>query len=31
MKFSSIKILILSSVFWVDCSFADPTPGGGKL
>ena len=26
MKFSSIKILILSSVFWVDCSFADPTP-----
>ena len=26
MKFGSIKILILSSVFWVDCSFADPTP-----
>ena len=26
MKFSSIKILILSSVFWIDCSFTEPTP-----
>ena len=26
MKFSSIKILILYSVFWVDFSFAEPTP-----
>ena len=25
-EISSIKILILSSVFWVDCSFAEPTP-----
>ena len=26
MKFSRLKILILFSGFWVDCSFAEPTP-----